>query len=612
MLLMNSIIKKWTGYFIFILVIMFLLPSLLAVSAQESFQTPITNIWYKKVPDYTRIAIKSAYPITDFESMYLDDPARIVVDIHQADFQITELVKNTLKLYMGSVKRVRCGQFEEDSVRFVVDLFQKTNYDISLDPTGKLLILKVYDQEAFKTPEEQTYTVQPLTSEDKPLQEKVQPSLLEKIDIPITLNFKETEVVDALRALSEIGGINIIIDDSVSGNVTVNLKDVLFKDAIELILNLKGLGYTEKGNTLIIASNEVISGYTELTSKLIVLNNTDAKEARGILESYLDDDSLTTVIPDTRTNSLLIKGPEEDINELMGIIKDIDSQLLRKTFKINNAFGLEEIKEIQRMLSIVIPEENRVIVDTRLNEIIVEGSQEEINNAEAMINGLDKRAPQIMIEAKIVEITLDAEKDLGITWTSGETDAQGNVVPGEIILGEISLGGSFERQNLIKAKLDILTREGETNILSNPKILTLDGKKAVILSGQKIPIREINEEGYETVKYLDVGLNMTITPRLSNDEKITMECDIKVESLGAELIQGYPIINSRQEQAIIRSPLGITNVIGGLITSEEIESITKIPLLGDIPIFGELFKFTDKSNKKTQIIILITARKMEY
>jgi len=229
-----------------------------------------------------------------------------------------------------------------------------------------------------------------------------------------------------------------------------------------------------------------------------------------------------------------------------------------------------------------------------------------------MIGGLDKRAPQIMIESKIVEISLDAEKDLGISWSTGGKDTEGNLIQGQISFGELTLGGSFERSGLIQATLNALAREGVSNVLSNPKILTLDGKEAIILSGSKIPIREITEDGIETIRYLDVGLNMTITPRLSMDDKITMDCDIKIESLGTELIQGYPVINSRQEQAIIRSPLGVTNVIGGLITSEEIEAIRRIPLLSKIPVIGKLFEFTNRTKKKTEIIILITAHRIEY
>jgi type II secretory pathway component GspD/PulD (secretin) len=240
-------------------------------------------------------------------------------------------------------------------------------------------------------------------------------------------------------------------------------------------------------------------------------------------------------------------------------------------------------------------------------EFIVKGTEEQLNNVETMIVGLDKRAPQIMIEAKVIEITLDGEQDLGIKWTSGDSK-----IEGQISIGEITLGGSFERSGLINATLTALQKDGKTNILSNPKVLTLDGKEANILSGSKIPIRVITPEGKETVEYKDVGLSMTITPRLSSEGLITMDVNPKIESLGEELIQGYPVINSREEQVIIRANLDETVVIGGLITSEEIKNIRKIPILSSIPIFGELFKFTHTKSKKTEIIILITTHLLDY
>ena len=143
-------------------------------------------------------------------------------------------------------------------------------------------------------------------------------------------------------------------------------------------------------------------------------------------------------------------------------------------------------------------------------------------------------------------------------------------------------------------------------------MLTLDGKEAKILSGSKIPIRIITPDGLETVEYRDVGLSMTITPRLSSDGLITMDVNPKIESLGEELIQGYPVINSREEKVTIRANLDETVVIGGLITSEDIKNITKIPFLSSIPIFGELFKFTHTKNKTTEIIILITTHLLDY
>ncbi|MFW6121308.1 MAG: secretin N-terminal domain-containing protein, partial [Petrotogales bacterium] len=554
----------------------------------------ITNIWYKKMPDYTRVTIKANAPIGDYDSTYISDPERIVIDFDQTDYDIDELVKNVLFLNMGSVKQVRCGQLEEDKVRFVIDLFQKVDYDMALDDSGQLLQINVYDYAEFRAPEEQEYTVEPLSAEEiKKINEEKEervPSLVEQVTEPITLNLKETEVVDAIRTLSMLSGVNIVADDSVSGNITINLTDVSFKEALDWILKLKRLSYAQVGNALIIGTDDVIETYKERTTRIVHLKNADVENMKDVLDNYFGEDDNIKITTDTRLNNMIVEGTLESVAKAEELIEEMDTSLITKTFKIDNATFEEEVDEIRRMLGIIIPDEDRIIIDNRQNEIIVKGNKEEIENAQAMIEGLDKRAPQIMIESKIVEINLDAEKELGISWSSGgETDEEGNVVEGQITFGEITLGGSFERRGLVQAKLDALIREGKTNILSNPKILTLDGKEAIILSGSKIPIREVTEEGTETIRYEDVGLNMTITPRLSTDDKITMDCDIKVESLGSELIQGYPVINSRQEQAFIRSPLGVTNVIGGLISTEEIETIRKIPILSEIPVFGELF-----------------------
>ncbi len=601
---------------VLILLIFLLFFSLFDVCFSQGNIT-ITNIWYKKVPNFTRVTIKANNPIENFESMYTSDPERIVIDIHHADYNIRELVKNILFLNMGSVKQVRCGQIEEDKVRFVIDLFKEVDYDLALDTTKQLLQINIYDYDEFLTPETQIYTVEPLAAEEiKKIREQeavYTPSLVDSVTTPITMNLKETEVVDAIRTLSILSGVNIVADDSVAGNITLNISDVTFKEALDWILKLKRLSYTQVGNALIIGTPEIIETYRERITRIVHLENADVVNMKTVLDSYFGENVNISITTDTRLNSLIVEGTLDDVAKAEELIKEMDTSLVTRSFKIDNATSPEEVESIKSMLGIIIPDETRIIIDSRQNEIIVKGNEEEIENAAMMIEGLDKRAPQIMIESKIVEISLDAEKDLGISWSTGtSTDESGNLIQGQITFGELTLGGSFERRGLVQAKLDALIREGETNILSNPKILTLDGKEAIILSGSKIPIREITPDGIETIRYLDVGLNMTITPRLSADDKITMDCDIKVESLGSELIMGYPIINSRQEQAIIRSPLGITNVIGGLITSEEIETIRRIPILSEIPVLGEIFKFRNNSKKRTEIVILITAHRIEY
>lgn len=599
-----------------ILISLFLVSFLFDIClAQENIT--ISNIWYKKMPNFTRVTIKANQPIEEFEAMYVGDPDRVVIDINHSDYNISELVKNVLFLNMGSVKQVRCGQIEPDKTRFVIDLFQEVDYDLALDSTKHLLQINIYDYIEFLSPEKQIFTVEPLGADEirrfKEQEIAMVPSLADQVTTPITMNLKETEVVDAIRTLSMLSGVNIVADDSVTGNITLSLNEVSFKEALNWILKLKRLSYAQVGNALVIGTEDIIETYREKITRIVHLENADVANTKEVLDGYFAENKGIKTTADTRLNNLIVEGTPEIVSKAEELIKEMDTSLITKTFKLDNAIFVEEVESIKNILGIIIPDESRIIIDSRQNEVIVKGNQEEIANAEKMIKGLDKRAPQIMIESKIVEIARDSEKDLGITWSSGgKTDESGNLILGQITFGELTGGGYFERRGLIQATLDALIKEGKTNVLSNPKILTLDGKESIILAGSKIPIWERDEEGIQTIRYIDVGLNMTIIPRLSIDGKITMDCNIKIESIGTMLIQGYPVINSRQERAIIRSPLGITNVIGGLITSEEIETIKKLPILSELPIIGELFKFTNRTKKRTEIIILITAHKIDY
>ncbi len=597
------------------IMILFLITSFVVSAISQNIW--FTNIWYKKLPNYTHLTIKASGAISEYEVSYLEAPERIVIDVKNAAYSIDVLSKNILFLNMGSVKQVRCGQFESEPIpitRFIVDLFQKSDYEVKLSSDSRLLYIDVFDYTEFKAPEEQIFTVTPVKSEAVKIEKAEAPkiSILDTYREPINLNIFQEDVVNVIRGLSELTGIDIMIDDTVTGQLTLNIKNKTFREAIELILMNKGLSYTEVSDTLIIAGKEVIEGYKKPITRVYELKNASAEAAKGVLDSYKTEGSKVNIVADARMNTLIVTGTNEEIEKVEGIISTIDDELLTRTFKIDNAIykddKIDEIESIRKMLSIIISEEERINVDSRQNEIMVKGTKEELDNVETMIKGLDKRAPQIMIEAKIIEIILDDEKNLGIKWTSGGNE-------GQISIGEITLGGSFERFGLIEATLKALQSDGKTNILSNPKVLTLDGKEGYMKSTTDIPILEERESDgvvVQTVTWKPVGIELKITPRLSADKFITMNVATSVKSLGTEFIQGYPVINDRSETAIIRTKLGVTTVIGGLISSEDIKTITKIPILGSIPIFGELFKFTRTTNKKSEIIILITAHLLDY
>ena len=605
---------------LFFILISFLLTSFLVNASSQDIS--ITNVWYKKMPNYTHLTIKATGPVSEYEAFYLEEegnPKKIVIDIKNAIFKIEGFPKNTLILNMGSVRRVRFGQFKSEPIqitRLVMDLYQETNYEIKLSSDKRLLYIDIYDYTEFKEPEEQIFTVTPVKSEAVKIEKEEEPkiSLVDTVTTPITLNLKEAEVVDAVRALSEISGINMVVDDSVTGKITLNLREVSFKDSLDLILKLKGLDYTEVSNTLIIAQKELIEGYKKPITRIFELKNATAEAAKGILDSYVKEEVQVNIVADARMNTLIVTGTNEELKKIEEIISTIDEELLTRTFGIDNAIDEEDIEAIKNMLSIIISDaENRVIVDTRQNEIIVKGTREELNKVAELIPKLDKRATQMRIEVKFIEVSLNKDKELGIKWTSGGEE-------GQINIGEITLGGSLERFDLIEAQIRALQSQNKLNVLSNPIIHTFNGKKAFILSGTRVPYEEQPPGGGKIITWENVGVNMTLTPWISSDGLVTMLLRAEKSSLGAVEIKDLRVIETQQigykegegPALLIRTPPDRITVIGGLIKTTDSEDTIKIPLLGDIPIIGKLFQRTTTISDTTEIIILITVHILDY
>jgi len=219
----------------------------------------------------------------------------------------------------------------------------------------------------------------------------------------------------------------------------------------------------------------------------------------------------------------------------------------------------------------------------------------------------------LRIEVKFIEVSLNKEKDLGIKWTSGGEE-------GQINIGEITLGGSLERFDLIEAQIRALQSQNKLNILSNPIIHTFNGKKAFILSGERVPYEEQPPGGGKIITWENVGVNMTLTPWISSDGLVTMLLRAEKSYLGAIEVKDLPTIQTQQigykegegPALLIRTPPDRIAVIGGLIKTTDREDIVKIPLLGDIPIIGELFKRTKTIQDKTEIIVLITVHILDY
>jgi len=367
---------------------------------------------------------------------------------------------------------------------------------------------------------------------------------------PISLRFENANIRTVLDAFAELGNVNIVTSERVGGRISLNLKDVPWDQAFRTILEVHGLTAVER---------EGMIGVTTME---------EAEAKKRIIE------------------------------------------LETKVFRIKYAKADEIKSVIQDMLS----ERGRSDVDTRTNSLIITDVPTNIPKIKALIDTIDVPTPQVMIQAKIVEVDVRAARELGIKWKAGNlgfptlaTHAGGNV---NIPVGTPSatfLFSTLKSIASIDAALSMLEEHRKAKILSEPRVAVADNEEAMILSGKKVPVITLDFAGNQIVKFYDVALKLTVVPHINPDRQIMMELHLEVSDLSGEgTVQGGVIILANEVHTKLMVKEGETAVIGGILRSTEIVTQKGIPMLSSIPLLGNLFKSTSRSRDKTELIVFIT------
>jgi len=389
----------------------------------------------------------------------------------------------------------------------------------------------------------------------------------------VSFDFRDADIRNVFRILSFKSGVNIVAGPEVTGLVTIKLDDVPWQQALDVILETYGYAYEKKGNII----------------------------------------SVTTIdnLKQRRENSVLLEEQEA---------------LETSIFVLNFGKASEVIESIGKMKS----ERGSINFDVRTNSVIVTDVHDRIELMAEVIEKLDMTTPQVLIEAKIIETNLNDTENLGIDWTTtasvggssrpisypfktGITDSRfaGTVdVPS---VDDVSYGTlSFLE---FQAVLELLKSRTDTNILSNPKIVTLDNKAARIEVGTKHPIpsfganSETGELQTTGLTYQNIGINFQVTPHVNNAGYVTLDLQPEVsEVTGTRSFQGIdvPLIGTEQVVTNVMVKSGDTLVIAGLITDKLTDTKKKVPFLGDVPVFGLIFQKTEKAIVKTDLIIFMT------
>lgn len=412
--------------------------------------------------------------------------------------------------------------------------------------------------------------------EAKSAPETVEPAAMQATAEPpqddrIVLEYIEADIQNVLRTLAAKAGINLILGDEVIGKVTVHLESVPYDEALRLIAESKGYAYIKDKSVVKIKSRESL--------------DTEPVEIRSVTLNYAKAD------------------------------------------------------DVKRTIEPVLSKQGKIQVDSRSNTLVISDTPSILAKLDSLITTLDTQTPQVMIEAKFVETTKNPKKDLGINWSStllnhdvtagstvGTPDATTGKPAGGFQLTKNLAGGPWIPSTALldagqaKIVFSYLNRDADTELLANPRVVTTDNSRARISIATQFPIpnftfseqtASLQISGFE---YKDIGIILNVLPRINKNSFVTLEVAPEASSSteNARLQSGgqtevlIPIINTRTATTTVLIKSGHTLAIGGLMRQDVSDSYTKVPIMGDVPLIGRLFRSKSLDKSKRDLLIFLT------
>ncbi len=423
-----------------------------------------------------------------------------------------------------------------------------------------------------------------------------QPSAMQQVGMVRTgsgtfsIDVEGADIRTVVRAVAEFSGRNIVVANNVKGTVKVALRNVSWQDALRTILRSNNLEYVDEGGILRVDDAQ------KLQSESLERESSRAKQ--------MD-------------------------------VAPLDTRIIR----LNYANAGELAQSLQPSLT----KRGVIQVEKRTNSLIVSDLESNVDKVEKMAMDLDSTTPQIEITAKLVDVDAEALRQIGIEWNVGQrvdgpefftgtdnpADPGTKVLPGGgfahsddgtmILGGEHNTGigdpanrltfGIFKDWASIEGQLQTLEQNRKANIISNPRITTVDNREAKILVGQKIPLIVQDVAGNPVSQLQTVGIQLRVTPHLTQDKKIIMDLHPEVSDLATQsTVQGGVIINTSEADTRVMVDDGQTAVIGGLIRTNDSQVRRGVPFLMDVPLLGMLFRSDSNTRQNRELIIFVTPR----
>lgn len=444
---------------------------------------------------------------------------------------------------------------------------------------------------------------------------------------PMTLNTQDAELNSTIMLVARMGGINVSVDDSVKGTISLSLNNIDPIKALKIIAKTKNLHLIEESGIFIITAD--FNNKRFMQTYVFPIKFGDAETLKQAVIMSLDLKTKTN-LSNKLTRTIKLSALDEGEG-------DSDSVRISTTRTASDEISSNDEKPSTQ--SEEIDRKDRVFVNPEINALILYGTPAEYERVKRLLETLDVELKQVSVEAKILAIDKEASKNLGVEWmwstipqnvirtTEERYDRAGNYIGEKITItrnandstgyGIIQFGRNPEGipfEFYFGAKINALVTNGKAKILSRPNVTTIQGKEAVINVGSSVPVPKVqttNSTVTNSIDYRDAGIILKYTPRINADGTITATIHTEVSTPQYVADMGAYRFNTRSADTTVTVRDGEPMVIGGLIGAEESKSVSKIPFLGDLPILGALFRNHKKSKSESELIIFLTAHVLE-
>ena len=535
--------------------------------------------------------------------------ANIGIDIRQQGRQVIVDFINT-NVPRNLVRRLDVGDFGTP-VRFVDTFEQSGNARMVIEPRG------LWEYSAYQTDTQFILEVKPVKEDPNRLVQSSTPGYAGE---KLSLNFQNVEVRAVLQVIADFTGLNIITSDTVGGNLTLRLKDVPWDQALDIILQAKGLSKRKNGNVVLIAPTDELAAKEKLALEAqAAVSDLEPVRTESFALSYAKAEDLKKLLTD-KDQKILSKRGTATIDERTNTL-----------FVQDTGGRLEEARRLVLQLDVpvrqVLIEARIVIADDKWGRQLGArfGTQSAFNtsnynlgvsgNLTDTANGVPNN-PQSRGSASLVQQNVG----IGTPNYSAGTAATGLIPMGaqpeqlNVNLPVIGAAGSLALSilnlgsgNLVNIELSALEADNRGKVVSSPRVITADKKKAVIAQGTEIPYLTASASGATTVAFKPAVLQLEVTPRITPDDRIIMDLEVKKDSVG-QIFSGIPSVDTKKVSTQVLVDNGDTIVLGGIFEQTTRTTVTKVPFLGDLPFVGVVFRNTVRQDDKTELLIFVTPK----